>query len=155
MQAPKLVRVSWALSFFKKMAESFDCGNVLAKVLDCFESFFNFEIGIWAFITATPPGWFIIVTSDIYVRCRTRMILSYYPAYCLGHALELLSFPFLRFALFRYTNPSFLHDNVSCTNSVVDPKRISPSICSLVNSHLCCQPPLQDIQRHSRLFPRA
>ncbi|KIR35326.1 hypothetical protein I352_02597 [Cryptococcus deuterogattii MMRL2647] len=31
---------------------------------------------------------------------------------------------------------------------------MSRSNCALVNCHLCCQHPLQDIQRCSRLFPR-
>lgn len=58
-----------------------------------------------------------------------------YPAYCVRHILELLSFPFLLFSLFRHTNPSF-HITLSPAQSVSSPPSEFPAALNLHSGQL-------------------
>ncbi|OXG56070.1 hypothetical protein C354_04219, partial [Cryptococcus neoformans MW-RSA1955] len=57
------------------------------------------------------------------------------------------------FVIWNHQANFLLHDIVSYTINV-NPERIFRSVCSLVNSLLYCQHPLQNIQQYSLPLPR-
>lgn len=85
-------------------------------------------------------------------RYRARIILSFSVVFVTSWSAFFVFRPFF-FVIWNRQANLLLHDIVSCTINV-NPKQTFRSICSLVNSLLYYQHPLQNIQQDSHPLPR-